>query len=92
MRCHKEGIGLRAVARRGPLVEYQREGYNMCRSMLGAIREETVTYLFNLDLSKQRTQASAVRLAEPSRPKFLQYSAPDEDGHEQVHVERTKES
>ena len=87
----KEGIGLRAMAQRDPLVEYQREGYDMYQSMLGAIREETVTYLFNLDLSKQRTQASAVRLAEPSRPKFLQYSAPDEDGHEQVHVERSKE-
>ena len=88
----KEGIGLRAMAQRDPLVEYQREGYDMYQLMLGAVREETVTYLFNLDLSKQRTQASAVRLAEPSRPKFLQYSAPDEDGHEQVHVERTKES
>ncbi len=87
----KEGIGLRAMAQRDPLVEYQREGYDMYQAMLGAIREETVTYLFNLDLSKQRTQASAVRLAEPSRPKFLQYSAPDEDGHEQVHVERSKE-
>ena len=87
----KEGIGLRAMAQRDPLVEYQREGYDMYQAMLGAIREETVTYLFNLDLSKQRTQASAVRLAEPSRPKFLQYSAPDEDGHEQVHVERLKD-
>lgn len=87
----KEGIGLRAMAQRDPLVEYQREGYDMYQAMLGAVREETVTYLFNLDLSKQRTQASAVRLAEPSRPKFLQYSAPDEDGHEQVHVERSKE-
>lgn len=86
----KEGIGLRAMAQRDPLVEYQREGYDMYQAMLGAVREETVTYLFNLDLSKQRTQASAVRLAEPSRPKFLQYSAPDEDGHEQVHVERSK--
>ena len=87
----KEGIGLRAMAQRDPLVEYQREGYDMYQSMLDAVREETVTYLYNLDLSKQRTQASAVRLAEPSRPKFLQYSAPDEDGHEQVHVERSKD-
>ena len=86
----KEGIGLRAMAQRDPLVEYQREGYDMYQSMLDAVREETVTYLYNLDLSKQRTQASAVRLADPSRPKFLQYSAPDEDGHEQVHVERSQ--
>lgn len=86
----KEGIGLRAMAQRDPLVEYQREGYDMYQSMLDAVREETVTYLYNLDLSKQRTQASAVRLAEPSRPKFLQYSAPDEDGHTHVHVERSQ--
>ena len=86
----KEGIGLRAMAQRDPLVEYQREGYDMYQSMLDAVREETVTYLYNLDLSKQRTQASAVRLAEPSRPKFLQYSAPDEDGHTQVRVERSQ--
>ncbi|MBS4946917.1 MAG: preprotein translocase subunit SecA, partial [Rothia mucilaginosa] len=56
----KEGIGLRAMAQRDPLVEYQREGYDMYQSMLDAVREETVTYLYNLDLSKQRTQASAV--------------------------------
>ena len=86
----KAGIGLRAMAQRDPLVEYQREGYDMYQSMLDAVREETVTYLYNLDLSKQRTQASAVRLAEPSRPKFLQYSAPDEDGHTQVHVARSQ--
>ena len=88
----KEGIGLRAMAQRDPLVEYQREGYDMYQSMLDAVREETVTYLYNLDLSKQRTQASAVRLAEPSRPKFLQYSAPDEDGHTQVHGESSQKT
>ncbi|MDO5750117.1 MAG: preprotein translocase subunit SecA [Rothia sp. (in: high G+C Gram-positive bacteria)] len=80
----KEGIGLRAMAQRDPLVEYQREGYTMYQDMIGAIREETVTYLFNLDLSKQRTQASSVQLAAPSRPKFLQYSAPNEDGEVEV--------
>ena len=86
----KEGIGLRAMAQRDPLVEYQREGYGMYEDMLGAIREETVTYLFNLDLSKQRTQASAVQLQTPSRPKFLQYSAPSEDGGTSVHVVNKK--
>ncbi len=45
----KEGIGLRAMAQRDPLVEYQREGYSMYQAMLDAIREETVSYLFNLD-------------------------------------------
>ena len=62
----------------------------MYEDMLGAIREETVTYLFNLDLSKQRTQASAVQLQTPSRPKFLQYSAPSEDGGTSVRVVNKK--
>ena len=83
----KEGIGLRAMAQRDPLVEYQREGYSMYQAMLDAIREETVSYLFNLDLSKQRTKASAVQLQSPSRPKFLQYSAPNEEGGTDVRVE-----
>ena len=83
----KEGIGLRAMAQRDPLVEYQREGYSMYQAMLDAIREETVSYLFNLDLSKQRTKASAVQLQSPSRPKFLQYSAPNEEGGTDVRVD-----
>lgn len=82
----KEGIGLRAMAQRDPLVEYQREGYTMYQELLGAIREETVTYLYNLDLSKQRTQSSSVQLQTPSKPKFLQYSAPNEDGGTDVRV------
>ena len=86
----KEGIGLRAMAQRDPLVEYQREGYSMYQAMLDAIREETVSYLFNLDLSKQRTKASAVQLQSPSRPKFLQYSAPNEEGGTDVRVENAE--
>ena len=86
----KEGIGLRAMAQRDPLVEYQREGYSMYQGMLDAIREETVSYLFNLDLSKQRTKASAVQLQSPSRPKFLQYSAPNEEGGTDVRVENAE--
>ena len=38
----KEGIGLRAMAQRDPLIEYQREGYQMFQSMMGQIREEAV--------------------------------------------------
>ncbi|MCY1158491.1 MAG: secA, partial [Citricoccus sp.] len=46
----KEGIGLRSMAQRDPLVEYQREGYIMFQSMMEAIREESVGYLFNLEV------------------------------------------
>ncbi|MDO4630706.1 MAG: preprotein translocase subunit SecA [Corynebacterium sp.] len=44
----KEGIGLRAMAQRDPLVEYQKEGGDMFNAMKDAIKEETVRQLFTL--------------------------------------------
>jgi preprotein translocase subunit SecA len=44
----KEGIGLRAMAQRDPLVEYQREGYDMFVAMLEGLKEESVGFLFNV--------------------------------------------
>jgi preprotein translocase subunit SecA len=44
----KEGIGLRAMAQRDPLIEYQREGFDMFSAMLEGIKEETVGHLFNV--------------------------------------------
>ncbi len=46
----KEGIGLRAMAQRDPLVEYQREGFILFQGMMEAIREESVGFLFNLEV------------------------------------------
>jgi preprotein translocase subunit SecA len=46
----REGIGLRAYSQRDPLVEYQREGFDMFNAMKEGIREETVGYLFNLEV------------------------------------------
>lgn len=46
----KEGIGLRAMAQRDPLVEYQREGYDMFIAMLEGLKEESVGFLFNLQV------------------------------------------
>ncbi|WP_257963850.1 preprotein translocase subunit SecA [Corynebacterium riegelii] len=42
----KEGIGLRAMAQRDPLVEYQKEGGDMFNAMNEAVQEETVRQLF----------------------------------------------
>ena len=44
----KEGIGLRAMAQRDPLVEYQREGFDMFTGMLEGLKEESVGFLFNV--------------------------------------------
>ena len=46
----REGIGLRAYSQRDPLVEYQREGFDMFSAMMDAIKEESVAFLFNLDV------------------------------------------
>jgi preprotein translocase subunit SecA len=49
----QEGIALRAYAQRDPLIEYQREGYDMFAAMLDGIKEESVGYLFNLEVEVQ---------------------------------------
>ena len=50
----QEGIGLRAMAQRDPLVEYQREGFDMFNAMLDAIKEESVGFLFNVEVEVQQ--------------------------------------
>ncbi|HZG06457.1 MAG TPA: preprotein translocase subunit SecA [Streptomyces sp.] len=50
----QEGIGLRAMAQRDPLVEYQREGYDMFVAMMEGIKEESVGYLFNLEVQVEQ--------------------------------------
>jgi preprotein translocase subunit SecA len=44
----QEGIGLRAMAQRDPLVEYQKEGYDLFAAMMNSIKEETVGYMFHV--------------------------------------------
>jgi preprotein translocase subunit SecA len=46
----REGIGLRGYAQRDPLVEYQREGFDMFMAIMDGIKEESVGFLFNLEV------------------------------------------
>ncbi|KHO23420.1 preprotein translocase subunit SecA [Mycolicibacterium setense] len=55
----KEGIGLRAMAQRDPLVEYQREGYDMFVAMLDGLKEESVGFLFNVQVEAAPAPPSA---------------------------------
>jgi preprotein translocase subunit SecA len=50
----REGVGLRAMAQRDPLVEYQREGYEMFNAMMDGIKEESVGSLFMLQIEVQQ--------------------------------------
>ena len=46
----REGIYLRAYSQRDPLVEYQREGFDMFAAVMDGIKAESVGFLFNLDV------------------------------------------
>lgn len=90
----KDGIGLRAMAQRDPLVEYQREGFALFQQMMGQIREETVGFLFNLEVEVTEKQGevagvAAKGLAEPVAPtEKLSYSAPSDSGGVEVRNQR----
>jgi preprotein translocase subunit SecA len=79
----QEGIGLRAMAQRDPLVEYQREGYELFSAMMDAIKEEIAGFLFNIEITVEPTshEVSGVGLeAKPLPTTGLQYTAADESG------------
>ncbi|HEY8654604.1 MAG TPA: preprotein translocase subunit SecA, partial [Dermatophilaceae bacterium] len=59
----QEGIGLRAMAQRDPLVEYQREGYLLFEAMNDAIKEESIGYLFNVEVEVNAEQAQQAEQA-----------------------------
>jgi len=68
----REGIGLRAMAQRDPLVEYQREGFDMFNTMMDGIKEESVGNLFNRQFVFQENpiveEAGAVAPGAPGVP------------------------
>ena len=88
----KDGIGLRAMAQRDPLVEYQREGYALFSTMMGQIKEDTTGFVYNLEVQVQQpatgtmaAQVSAKGLAQSVVPQQgLSYSAPTADGEVEV--------
>ena len=54
----REGIYLRAYSQRDPLVEYQREGFDMFTAMMDGIKEEAVGFLFNLEVQVEDDEAA----------------------------------
>jgi len=87
----QEGIGLRAMAQRDPLVEYQREGYELFAAMMDGIKEELVGLLFHVEGNVEANDESgapviaAPGLEVPTQPEVsqLRYTAADEDGSTQ---------
>ncbi|NLL49337.1 MAG: preprotein translocase subunit SecA [Firmicutes bacterium] len=50
----REGIGLRALAQRDPLLEYRLEAYEMFQEMISSIQEDTISMLFKVRLAEER--------------------------------------
>jgi len=89
----KDGIGLRAMAQRDPLIEYQREGYAMFQTMMGQIKEESVGYLYNLEVEVRRADAQTAEveakgLATDGGEQRLEYSAANDAGEVEVRNDR----
>ena len=79
----QEGIGLRAMAQRDPLIEYQREGYDLFSAMMDAIKEEIAGFLFNIEVTVEASSnevTGAGLEAKPLPVSGLQYTAADESG------------
>ncbi len=86
----QEGIGLRAMAQRDPLVEYQREGFDLFVAMMEAIKEESVGYMFNAEVTvtphahsdgaDDGVELETKGLITPKSVAALQYSGPSESG------------
>ena len=83
----QEGIGLRAMAQRDPLVEYQREGFDLFAAMMDGIKEEIASLLFNVEVTVEsnNNSVSAKGLEnQQNEARPLQYSAADESGVQQT--------
>jgi preprotein translocase subunit SecA len=71
----REGIYLRAYSQRDPLVEYQREGFDMFTAMMNGIKEESVGFLFNLEVSIEEEDDDTGEAEEVAEP--LMQEVPD---------------
>ncbi len=88
MQYLQEGIGLRAFAQKDPLVEYQREGYELFVAMMESLKEEVVGFLFNVQVSISQEDDDdeldeediVIAGAAPTQLKNVTYSAPSESG------------
>jgi preprotein translocase subunit SecA len=74
----QEGIGLRAMAQRDPLVEYQREGYDMYLQMQETIKEDFVRYVFHVEAVREDGRQAPQMRQERRQIPMAQMSAPPE--------------
>src|SRR5277367_4925244 len=76
----KEGIGLRGYGQHDPLVEYKRESFDMFEAMMRRSQEDTVRYLYLMQVLERPQGPSAGRPALPGQPAETQGG--DGNGHQ----------
>ncbi|MEA2461280.1 MAG: preprotein translocase subunit SecA, partial [Actinomycetota bacterium] len=96
----QEGIGLRAMGQRDPLVEYQREGFEMFLRMQEIVKEDFARYIFHIEAVREeeraRSQPTRMRQERRQIPMAQMQAAPpaDESGNgavpepEEIHIEQ----
>jgi preprotein translocase subunit SecA len=77
----QEGIGLRALAQKDPVVEYQREGFDLFAAMMDGIKEESASLIF----------AAEVEVEQPGAVTLEQAAAPAEPPHVELHSPQLEE-
>ncbi len=79
----REGIYLRAYSQRDPLVEYQREGFDMFAAVMDGIKTESVGFLFNLEVQVEDEDEAAEEEFEPMRAELPSMPAQRVTGEEE---------
>jgi preprotein translocase subunit SecA len=60
----RSGIGLRAMGQRDPLVEYQREGFDMFAALVETVKLDSIRYMYHVEVvQEQRQPRSAVEMS-----------------------------
>jgi preprotein translocase subunit SecA len=62
----KEGIGLRGYGQKDPLVEFKKEAFVLFEDMMARIDNETVRYLYHVQIQQQEAQPQPVQAARPA--------------------------
>ena len=66
----KEGIGLRAIGQQDPVAAYASEGFDMFDAMINEIREETVTYCYNVTIQTETERQTVIEIGEEKKADF----------------------
>jgi preprotein translocase subunit SecA len=77
----KEGIGLRGYGQHDPLVEYKKESFDMFEAMMQRFQEDTVRYLYLMQILERPQQPPPQMAAQPAIPAGQGQDGRDGDGN-----------